>query len=216
MNAALVPVRALSSSKGRLGDALDTREREALTRAMLEDMITALAESSAVQRTIVVSADPAVLSAAAAFGAEVLPEVEGAAQGLNAAVTTAARQLAASGVRRLLVIPGDCPLIEAAEVDVAFAVDPAAFPVVLIPSGAGSGTNGLLLSPPDVIEPRFEGESLAAHRRACDERGVEPFLLALESFRLDVDTPADLRELMLRGGHRRSGRAVARARHAAA
>jgi 2-phospho-L-lactate guanylyltransferase len=115
----------------------------------------------------------------------------------------------------LLTIPGDVPLIEPDEVAAAFGVDASAWPVVLIPSGSGAGTNGLLLSPPTVIVPRFEGDSLAAHVDACRERGVAFRVLALPSFALDVDTPEDLAELARRGGGRRSSRVVAAKRTAA-
>ena len=214
MNAALLPVRALSSAKGRLGTSLTAADREALTRAMLEDMIAALAEACAVERTFVVSADAAVIATANSLGAETLHE--GVVRGLNAAVSDAAARLAGRGVHRLLVIPGDCPLIEPHEVDAAFAIDAAAFPVVLVPSASGTGTNALLLSPPGIIEPCFEGASLQAHRRACRERGLADRVLPLSSFALDVDTPEDLAALAARGGHRRSGRVLACATQATA
>lgn len=214
MHAALLPVRALSSAKGRLGGLLSAAEREALTRAMLADMIAALAASRAVERTYVVSADRAVLAEAAALGADALDE--GAPRGLNAAVAYAAERLGRSGVTRLLVIPGDCPLIEPGEIDAVFALDPAEFPVVMVPSSSGAGTNALLLTPPDVLVPRFEGSSLDAHRKACRSLGLRFRVLPLESFALDVDTPEDLAALAARGAHRRSGRAVSPHRPAAA
>ena len=196
MQVALLPVRALASAKGRLGASLSPADREALTREMLDDMIHALARARSVARTFVVSADARVLDDARRLGAE--PLAEGAVRGLNPAVASAAAVLEKLGVRRLLTIPGDVPLIDPAEVDQIFATDPAAYPVVLVPSASGTGTNALLTSPPTVIPPRFEGASLAAHRALCRERGVACQVLALASFALDVDTPEDLAELRAR------------------
>ncbi len=196
MQAALLPVRSLASAKGRLTASLTATEREALTREMLADMIRALAAASSVERIFVVSPDARVLSDARRLGADSL--VEGGARGLNPAVAAAARELESRGVRRLLTIPGDVPLIDPAEVDELFAVDPLAFPVVLVPSAAGTGTNALLTSPPTVIEPRFEGASLAAHTALCHSRGIAFRVLALASFALDVDTPEDLAALRAR------------------
>jgi 2-phospho-L-lactate guanylyltransferase len=230
MHAALLPVKSLTNAKARLGAALSAAERESLTRAMLADMIEALAATPCLDRTYVLSGDAAVLRAAADLGAEPLREedptqsdpagrtssrAQTAIGSLNRAVAAAAERLAAAGVTRLLTIPGDVPLIEPDEVAAAFLVDASAYPVVLVPSGSGAGTNGLLLSPPTVIVPRFEGDSLAAHVDACRERGVAFRVLALPSFALDVDTPEDLAELARRGGGRRSGRVVTAKRTAA-
>jgi 2-phospho-L-lactate guanylyltransferase len=196
MQAALLPVRSLASAKGRLAASLTATEREALTREMLADMIRALTAASSVERIFVVSADARVLADARRLGADSL--VEGDVRGLNPAVAAAARELESRGVRRLLTIPGDVPLIDPEEVDALFAVDPLAFPVVLVPSAAGTGTNALLTSPPTVIEPRFEGASLAAHTTLCLSRGIAFRVLALASFALDVDTPEDLATLRAR------------------
>ena len=205
MQAALLPVRALANAKGRLGASLSPADREALTREMLADMIGALANARSIERTFVVSADARVLDDARRLGAE--PLSEGAVRGLNPAVTAAAVLLEARGVTRLLTIPGDVPLLDPREVDELLTVDPVAYPVVLVPSAAGTGTNALLTSPPTVIEPRFEGASLAAHVALCAERGVRCRVLALASFALDVDTPEDLAELNARKRSRKSAEA---------
>ena len=84
------------------------------------------------------------------------------------------------------------PLIEPRDVDALFALDAREYPVVLVPSASGMGTNALLTSPPTVIEPRFEGASLAAHAALCRDRGIAYRVLELPSFALDVDTPEDL------------------------
>jgi 2-phospho-L-lactate guanylyltransferase len=216
MNAALLPIRALASAKGRLGAALSGDARERLTLAMLADMVDALDASRAVARTFVVSADAAVLEAAANLGAEPLPESSCQAGGLNGAVRDAAGQLVAAGVTRLLMIPGDVPLIEPREIDALFALDADRHPVIAVASRSGTGTNGLLLSPPDVITPRFEGASLEAHRMACRERGLTLKEAPQPSFALDVDTPEDITLLAMHGAHRRAGRVVAALKHVAA
>lgn len=244
MHAALLPVKSLVGAKARLGAALSGPEREALTRAMLADMVEALVATPCLDRTYVLSADAEVLRTAADLGAVALHEEPASADtasvspptldqpptrtpspaatrrqpavgSLNRAVAAAAERLSLVGVTRLLTIPGDVPLIEPDEVAAAFAIDAAAYPVVLVPSGAGTGTNGLLLSPPTAIVPRFEGASLEAHIDACRTAGIAFRVLALPSFALDVDTPEDLVELARRGNGRRSSRVVAVKRTAA-
>jgi 2-phospho-L-lactate guanylyltransferase len=126
--------------------------------------------------------------------------------GLNAAVAWAAALLEQGHVRRLLTIPGDVPLLDTNEVERLLATDPERHPVVLVPSASGSGTNALLTSPPSVIPPCFEGQSLTAHMAACASKGIVPRILPLASFALDIDTPETLASLSRHAGPQRSAR----------
>jgi 2-phospho-L-lactate guanylyltransferase len=201
VNAALIPVRSIAGAKQRLAGCLDDARREELALAMLEDMLAALAAATRLDRIVVVSSDAALLAHARRCGAEALDEGR-AARGLNGAVAWAAAELEAQGVRRLLVIPGDVPLLDPFEIDALFEIDAERYPVVCVPSSSATGTNGLVVSPPTRIDFRFEGESLAAYRSECRAKAVEMLILALEGFAVDVDTPADLAALPMRSGYR--------------
>jgi 2-phospho-L-lactate guanylyltransferase len=215
MNAVLIPVRSMTGAKNRLAADFDDAARTRLTLAMLADMVAAARAARSVGGVYVVSADADLLERARRIGAEPLVETDcltaaapaldawNVRGGLNRGVFAAAQALEKRSVARLLTIPGDVPLVAAAEIDELFAAACSA-PVVLVPSGTGTGTNGLLTSPPCAIAPRFEGESLAAHLRACEEGGLVHALLALPGFALDVDTIADLRVLAARGTPRES------------
>ncbi|RMF20194.1 MAG: 2-phospho-L-lactate guanylyltransferase, partial [Deltaproteobacteria bacterium] len=165
---------------------------------MLSDMIAALGRCRALDRTVVVSADPTLLAEAERLGADTIDE--GRPRGLNQAVEMAAGLLERRGVSRLLTIPGDVPLIEPGEVEALLATDPRRHPVVLVPSAAGTGTNALLASPPTIIRPCFEGHSLEAYQRTCRAAGIESLVLPLAGFALDVDTIEDL-ECLARSGN---------------
>jgi 2-phospho-L-lactate guanylyltransferase len=204
VQAALIPVRALNDAKRRLAASLAPHEREQLAVAMLADMLDALLAARTLERVYVVSSDHAVLECAAHMGATPLREEHPA--GLNAAVAWAAALLEQGKVRRLLTIPGDVPLLDTKEVERLLATDPKLYPVVLVPSASGSGTNALLTSPPSVIPPCFEGQSLAAHTAACASKGIVPRVLPLAGFALDIDTPEDLVSLSRHAGPQRSAR----------
>ena len=211
MNAALIPVRSVAGAKNRLGRELDERARTRLTLAMLADMVAAARAARRLDAVYVVSGDHALLALATELGAEGLPEdaSEAAASKtgrLNGAVFAAARFLAARGVQRLLTIPGDVPLITAAEIDGLLQIEAA---VVLVPSASGTGTNGLLTTPPDVIAPRFEGSSLQAHIQVCRAAGLPHRIVDLPGFTLDIDTFADLRTLAASGVSAESVRVAA-------
>jgi 2-phospho-L-lactate guanylyltransferase len=200
VNAALIPVRSIAGAKRRLAGCLDDARREMLALAMLEDMIAALKAATRLDRIVVVSSDADLLRHARRCGAETLEE--GPVRGLNGAVAFAAAELEKQGVRRLLTIPGDVPLLDPFEIDALFEVDAARYPVIAVPSSSATGTNGLVTSPPTVINFCFEGESLGAYRDECRARAVEMLILCLDGFAFDIDTPADLVSLPSRSGYR--------------
>jgi 2-phospho-L-lactate guanylyltransferase len=60
------------------------------------------------------------------------------------------------------------------------------------PSDARSGTNALLLSPPDVIEPCFGSASFEAHVRAAAKADASLQVVTDTGLGFDLDTPEDL------------------------
>jgi 2-phospho-L-lactate/phosphoenolpyruvate guanylyltransferase len=64
--------------------------------------------------------------------------------------------------------------------------------VAIVPDRHGSGTNGLLLRPPDAIAPSFGPGSCARHRALADAAGIACRLERVPSLLLDIDTGADL------------------------
>ena len=68
MNVALVPVKALGDGKSRM--ALDREAASALTLAMLEDVLGALAATDAVDRILTLTPDARVGELAQRCGAE--------------------------------------------------------------------------------------------------------------------------------------------------
>ena len=83
--------------------------------------------------------------------------------------------------------------------------------MVIVPDRHGSGTNALLLEPPQVMPPSFGAGSFARHAALARAAGAEVKVSELPSLSLDVDTPADLAALRSRAGRApRHGRPHAR------
>lgn len=73
--------------------------------------------------------------------------------------------------------------------------------VVIVPDRHGSGTNGLLLSPPDAIAPSFGPDSCERHRGLARAAGAACLIERPASLLLDVDTREDLEALRERLDH---------------
>ena len=70
--------------------------------------------------------------------------------------------------------------------------------VAVVPDRHGTGTNALVLSPPDAIRPAFGEGSRDRHVAAAREAGIPFAVEELPSLALDLDTPADLVALATR------------------
>ncbi len=195
---ALVPVRSLADGKQRLAAVLSDRERCALVRAMLEDVLDALARAAGIAASLVVSGDTAVLPVAEATGAILLPDVpEG---GLNASLQAASAWVAAAlPGHALLVVAGDLPVLTPALVE---SVVPAAKAEIVIARSLDGGTNLLWQAPPLSLRFAFGAQSCTRHRTAARAAGRTVAVLEHPVLARDLDTPDDLAALLplLRAG----------------
>jgi 2-phospho-L-lactate guanylyltransferase len=81
---------------------------------------------------------------------------------------------------------------------------------VVVPDRHGSGTNALLLTPADVIEPAFGPDSRDRHEHAAATAKVPCTVEQVETLALDVDTSEDLAALRTALANRRGGAAHTR------
>ena len=187
---AVVPVKDTTTAKQRLAAALPAGLRQELALAMLEDVLAALAETAGLAGRILVTADAAARNLAGRYGAECWSE--GAAAGHTGAVMAAARRLAATGRGAVLTVPGDIPLLTAAESEQLIAAHRPAPSFTIAPSHDELGSNAVLMSPPDVVPLRFGDDSFSPHLGAARARGIEPSVVRLPGIALDIDNPVDL------------------------
>jgi 2-phospho-L-lactate/phosphoenolpyruvate guanylyltransferase len=186
---AIVPVKRFAAAKQRLAVLLGAEARATLVAAMLDDVLAAIRRAAHVERTIVVTGERAAESAARKAGYEVVADPldaghsEAAAMGIERALE--------HGAECAALLPGDCPLLDPAELDAALArMSPGR--VAVVPDRHCTGTNGLLLAPPDAIEASFGPGSRERHDQLVRAAGLDPVLERLDSLALDLDTPSDL------------------------
>jgi len=206
---AILPVKRFKAAKRRLEDALPRGSRQALAEAMFADVLTALRRVEAIDRVLVVSADPGAQRIAEGYEALALDDP--AESGQDQAVLRGAAHARELGAAQALCLAGDCPLLDPEELDALLGRPRTAERfAVIVPDRHGTGTNALLLCPPDALGPRFGPDSFERHLRLAREAGLAVEVAELESVALDVDTPDDLAALRERLAERRGGAAHTR------
>jgi 2-phospho-L-lactate/phosphoenolpyruvate guanylyltransferase len=194
--AAILPVKRFARAKQRLGASVEDPLRLALARAMVADVLLALSQTDALELTIVVTREQSVAATAAELGAIVIEDATESGQ--PAAAALGVRRALEEGFERVLCVPGDCPALDPGELDALLSTrgcEDGQRTVVIIPDRHGTGTNGLLLAPPDAIPPSFGPDSCERHRQLARSAGITARLERPQSLLLDVDTGADLAEL---------------------
>jgi 2-phospho-L-lactate guanylyltransferase len=210
MATAILPVKRFDGAKQRLTAGYEPERRRALVGAMVEDTLEAIGKARTVARTIVVSGDPLAQELAAEAGAEVVPD-PGDAGHVQAALAGIARA-EVEGEACVVLLPGDCPLLDSQELDRLLTGVPERW-VTVVPDRHGSGTNALVLRPPSAIVPAFGEGSRERHVEAAKAAGIPYGVEELASLGLDLDTPADVIALTRvleaeRGRARRTARAL--------
>jgi len=196
---AILPVKRFDAAKQRLSEGVAPAGRRELAAAMVSDVLGALRDAGGLDALVVVSGEPAVLEAAQDAGAETVRDDRD--DGQSAAVLRGLAHPRARGADRALLVPGDCPALDPADIERLLAGAAPAPSVAVVPDRHETGTNALLLAPPDVIVPAFGPGSMARHTEAAHGAGATVHVERLASLALDVDTPDDLRALreMLEG-----------------
>jgi 2-phospho-L-lactate/phosphoenolpyruvate guanylyltransferase len=203
---AVLPVKRFDAAKQRLA-GLDEGRRRELAGAMVADVLEAIGKARAIERLIVVTGDPIAQELASAADAEVVPDPEDTGH-VEAALAGIARA-EVEGAERVVLLAGDCPLLDPRELDRLLTGVPGNY-VGIVPDRHGTGTNALLLSPPDAIAPAFGEGSRDRHVEAARQAGIPFAIEQLPSIELDLDTPADVIALT-----RELGREPKRARRTA-
>jgi 2-phospho-L-lactate guanylyltransferase len=206
---AILPVKRFASAKRRLESALASGARRALAEAMFTDVLTALRRVDAIDEILVVSADQGAQRIAEGYGVRALDDP--AESGQDQAVVRAAGVARELGAAQVLCLAGDCPLIDPTELETLLGKPRTAERfAVIVPDRHGTGTNGLLLAPPNALEPRYGPDSFARHLELAQAAGVPTEVAEIASIGLDVDTPEDLATLQEWLAARRGGAAHTR------
>src|SRR3954452_16005078 len=201
---AVVPIKSLANAKQRLSKALAGGTRRSLVQAMFSDVLGALRRAETIDAVVVVTGDVVAESLSRGHGLVVLPDGRDAGQ--SHATQIGIDYAREHGFERVLLVPGDTPLIDPVELeDLLTRCERDEIGVAIVPDRHGTGTNALVIAPPGCFEPSFGPDSLARHVAAATGAGLVHRVEHVDSLALDVDTPADLAALWAIVDDRRRG-----------
>jgi 2-phospho-L-lactate guanylyltransferase len=188
---AILPVKRFGAAKQRLGEDLADGTRRALAEAMVTDVLIALRRSSSIDEVLVVTGESTAVALAAGYDAAAVVD-DPADDGHSAAAARGVAIALERGAERVVLVPGDCPALDPAELDALVAGAGAGPEVLVVPDRHGTGTNALVLTPPDVMRPSFGPGSRPRHEELAREAGAAVRAVDVPTLGLDVDTVEDL------------------------
>jgi FO synthase len=188
----ILPIKAFRPVKTRLASVLSPTQREALMKSMVEDVLLALSNCSAIKGVLLVSNDDEMPALAEKHGAEILSLERD--EDLNAAVQAASEHLHEKGIDRILVLHGDIPLLRGSDLNqlIESSCDQE---LTLLSCRAGSGSNALITDLPAKIPFVYGRQSFARFQQEAQERGVETGFADIPEIAFDIDTVTDLADL---------------------
>lgn len=189
---AILPIKNFGEAKQRLAHELTPGPRRALAEAMFSDVLVALRRTSSIDQVLVVSGDNAAQQIAGGYGAGVLDDQ---GRGHSEAAVLGIAQAMSAGARRVLLVPGDCPLLDPTELDRLLSLRSDSRSALIVPDRHGTGTNALVLTPPDSLQPSFGPGSCERHAAGARARATPYEVVHVPSLALDIDTPEDLKAL---------------------
>jgi len=193
----LIPVKNLATAKQRLASLLDQSIRTKLAQAMLTDVLEKLRAWPNCPEVALVTNDRFSVNLARKFNFEVIPDK--ASRSETAAIELATKVCIERGISDTLVIPSDIPLVQAWELDKILDTSPREGSV-LVPSADRRGTNAAWRRPAGLFPLRFGDDSFRPHLAAARASRKPCVVLTLPGIALDIDNPADLRQLVAAPG----------------
>jgi len=191
---AIVPVKRFPAAKRRLAPVLGAAERACLARAMLEDVLDALARCTAhLAGIVVVTADEDAAALARRRNAIVVSDVGcDGSDGINAAIRRGLDYVTDNGGGGVVVVPSDIPQLSPGAVAQAVAAIGAPGSLAVIAATHDGGTNLLGCRPANALPLCFGARSFDKHCAAAGAQGMQLRVLPPGDLGLDIDRPDDI------------------------
>ena len=185
----IVPHRGLEAAKTRLATSLSPDERMFLASQLLQRVLKVCREVT--DDVVVITPSRPLREIVEPSGSRMVVQ---RGMGLNEGLEQARFDAVVENVGTLAILHGDLPNVRADDIEVLIDALPSdgSAGVAIAPDRAGTGTNGLVLRPPDVIKFRFGVGSFAKHVAEVQTAGVPLVAVNRAGLAFDLDTPEDL------------------------
>ncbi|NOT59338.1 MAG: 2-phospho-L-lactate guanylyltransferase [Acidobacteria bacterium] len=191
----LLPIKDLTRAKQRLADRFTQAERTELAWAMLEHTFAAVAAVKNIDGVAVVTLYQPAIALAERYGFAAILEREQVSE--SHSVDFGSRELTARGVKAVLRLPLDLPLLQTADIETILSHDMQPAPsCVIVPSREGTGTNAILRRPPALFPSHFGQNSLPKHLAEAEIAKAQCTVIELPRIALDIDDANDVSVLL--------------------
>ena len=188
---AVLPVKRYFIGKSRLRQLFSDAELAELNRKLFESTFTKIQELPEIDKVLVVSRELHALEWCEMHNGAALPEDE--TSSLNLAISKAQEHTLQAGVDRIVVLPSDLPLMTIKDLNHLICLaEGANNKLVIVPDHYQSGTNALVISGPDLIQPKFGFGSFRKHIKQAMEKDAELIVYLNENIQWDLDTSLEL------------------------
>jgi len=171
-------------------------ERAQLALALARDSLSLMVAHPDIDQVMVVAGDDEVMTMAAEYGAQAFDERVLRESGLNAALKACIAHYPPRGDEVVLVVHGDLPLIGAAEISEAIALQKQSAGLVIGCDSHGSGTNLLAFNASCRPNFAFGPDSCQHHQRQAQLHGISCQVLIQPGIGLDIDCPQDFNTML--------------------
>ena len=183
---AVVPFKDAPFAKSRFHEHLEVTQRGLLAQAMLRDILSALNYSSRITGTVVCSSSAYVKE----LNYENTVLFEDHSSNLRTALTRACEFTKKQfNNPTICIVPADIPLVQSHDINELLKQH---HEVTVVPDAQQLGTNALVISPPIVFELVFDGQSFGPHLKNIRAVGIEPKIVQMSSFAIDIHHFEDL------------------------
>jgi 2-phospho-L-lactate guanylyltransferase len=193
---ALLPLKDLVDAKSRLSGLLRPAERRALAQAMVEDVLSVLAQHPSISTVTLLSDDPSAHMLAAKYGIAHRLESSLGCVGLNPVIERGCDLLLAQCDDPIIVLHGDLPALSADDISAVAETLQREEALIVGCDRHRLGTNLLAFESRNRPEFYFGVDSCARHCDWAARSGVPVKVLHRTGIALDIDEPKDLAELM--------------------
>ena len=187
---ALVPLKRLDYAKTRLASVLDPATRVRVMRALLDHTLEQVKAAPSIRSVTLVSSAVEAASIAAEHG---VAHYDDRGRPWNEALAAAIADAVAS--EAVAIVSADVPLLTVGDVEqfVAALTDRGA----VIARATDAGTNAVAMRPAGAMPTTFGVKGSAArHAALAEESGLRPAIVDIHGLAHDLDTAADLEEVL--------------------